>query len=410
MTKALSLSKEKIRIVLFEGIHTKAVEAFRAQGYSNVELLTGSLSGSELADKIKDAHMIGIRSRTQIKGDVIHEAKKLMAVGCFCIGTNQVDLKETALKGIPVFNAPHSNTRSVAELVIGQTIMLMRGIFAKSTLAHQGSWSKSAKNSHEVRGKTMGIVGYGHIGAQVSILAEAMGLHVIYFDVQTKLPLGNAKPVSTLQALLEQSDVTTLHVPEAPSTKNLMSREMIARMKPGSYLINASRGSVVDIEALAEALKNKALFGAAIDVFPKEPKTNDEPFESALLGLDNVILTPHIGGSTLEAQENIGVEVARKLAAFSDTGVTEGTVNFPIVNLPLMPDAHRILHIHHNIPGILRQINRALGLHDINVLGQYLATQNEIGYVVLDVDRKSSTQLTPLLAAIEGTIRTRILY
>ena len=405
-----SLNKDKIKIVLFEGIHKHAVQFFNDHGYHNVELLDKALTGQELISKVKEARMIGVRSRTQVRDEVIANANKLMAVGCFCIGTNQVDLDAAALKGIPVFNAPHSNTRSVAELVIGQTIMLMRGIFPKSMAAHRQEWRKSARESYEVRGKTLGIIGYGHIGSQVSILAEAMGMRVIYYDIIPKLPLGNATQMKTMEELLAQSDVVTLHVPEDQTTRNMFHGEKIKLMKPGSYLINASRGSVVEIEALAAAIREKRLEGAAVDVFPVEPKSNALPFDSPLVGLENVILTPHIGGSTIEAQENIGHEVAGKLVSFSDSGATIGAVNFPQVSLPVHPDAHRILHMHRNIPGILRSINRVLADEDINVLSQYLATDNKIGYVVLDIEKDTSKRVLDLMREIEGTIRTRRLF
>ena len=408
--KQLSFSKDKIRILLLEGIHPYAREVFNKQGYSNVELVDKALTGDDLVRKISDAHIIGIRSRTQLRAPLLKAAEKLIAVGCFCIGTNQVDLDDAAIKGVPVFNAPHSNTRSVAELVIAQTVMLMRGTFAKSMAAHRGEWRKSAKNSREARGKTMGIIGYGHIGSQVSILAEAMGMTVLYYDIVSKLPLGNAQQVDTLPELLQKSDVVTLHVPEDPSTRNMMNKEMISHIKDDGYLINASRGTVVEIDALAAELKSGRLLGAAVDVFPTEPKSNKETFESPLLGIENVILTPHIGGSTMEAQQNIGREVAGKLAAFSDQGATQGAVNFPNVNMPLNSDAHRILHIHQNKPGMLQQINQVLADEGINVLGQYLATDNQIGYVVLDIEKDLSKKILDIMKQIDGTIRARVLF
>jgi len=410
MSHKISVEKDEINILLLEGIHSNAVDVFKEHDFNKVELIKTALVGDELLDKISRAHLIGIRSRTQLTAEVLQAASKLMAVGCFCIGTNQVDLPAAAQCGVPTFNAPHSNTRSVAELVIGQTIMLMRGIFTKSVAAHRQEWHKSAVGSNEVRGKTMGIVGYGHIGSQVSILAEAMGMRVIYFDVQSKLPLGNARPVRDLEALLEQADLVTLHVPQDPSTNLLMNRERIEHMKKGSYLINASRGSVVDIDALADSLSSGALAGAAVDVFPSEPKSTGQSFESPLIGMDQVILTPHIGGSTLEAQVNIGHEVAGKLAGFLDRGCTVGAVNFPNVNMPYHEETHRVLHIHRNIPGVLRQINMVLAEEDINVLGQNLATDSEIGYVVLDIARNMSERLLNVIRDIDGTIRTRVLY
>lgn len=410
MKPKLSLDKDKIKIILLEGIHPNAVKAFNKQGYFNVDRQTDALPAEKLRHKIKGAHMIGIRSRTQITAELLERADKLIAIGCFCIGTNQVDLDTTTLMGLPVFNAPHSNTRSVAELVIGLTIMLMRGIFPKSMAAHRQEWQKSSLHCHEVRGKTLGIVGYGHIGSQVSILGEALGLTVLYYDIKTQLPLGNAKGTVSLEELMEKSDVVSLHVPEDETTRAMINERSLRWMKRGSYLINASRGSVVDIDAVAAGLKSGRLLGAAIDVFPKEPKSNEEPFHSPLIRMENVILTPHIAGSTQEAQENIGTEVAQKLVRFSDQGTTEGSVNFPMVNLTPNLDTHRILHIHHNVPGILKQINDTLAGKDINVLGQFLATNQKIGYVVLDIAKGVSGRVDGALRQIEGTIRMRVLY
>lgn len=413
MSDKFSLAKDKIKIVLFEGIHPHAVEIFGQHGYTNVELIKEALTGEDLKNKLATAHMVGVRSRTQLTSEVLDSAPKLMAIGCFCIGTNQVNLDHAQEKGIPVFNAPHSNTRSVAELVVGQTIMLMRGIFPKSMAAHRGEWLKSASGSTEVRGKTIGIVGYGHIGTQVSILAEAMGMNVLYYDIQSKLPLGNATAVSSLKELLEKSDVVTLHVPQDEGTYKMMNAERLAQMKKGSFLINASRGTVVEIEPLAELLQSNHIAGAAVDVFPTEPKSNKQSFESALKGLEQVILTPHIGGSTQEAQYNIGREVAGKLSLFSDRGMTDGAVNFPQVNLQPHENSHRILHIHHNQPGVLRQINRVLAEQDINVVGQYLGTNSQIGYVIFDIVTGSESLTNDLrnqLKAVDGTIRSRILY
>ena len=410
MKKNHSLNKEKIKVVLLEGIHPLAQDYFRQCGYNNVEIIEGALTGEELVAKIHDAHILGIRSRTKVTPELLGATQKLIGLGCFCIGTNQVALQDTALAGIPVFNAPHSNTRSVAELVIGQTVMLFRGIFPKSMAAHRAKWQKSAKDSHEIRGKTMGIVGYGHIGSQVSILAEAMGMRVLYFDIVSKLPLGNARPTATLEALLAESDIVTLHVPEDETTRNMIDEQTLAAMPRGAYLINASRGSVVDIDALARALQQEHLLGAAVDVFPVEPKSNRDPFHNPLVGMDNVILSPHIGGSTQEAQENIAREVAGKLVDFSDTGATEGAVNFPAVKMPIHADGHRILHVHHNVPGILRQINMILAEENINVLGQYLATNQDIGYVVLDIAKDVSQHALKIMKTIEGTIRARVLF
>ena len=414
MNEKLSLSKDKIKILLLEGIHPRAVEVFQQQGYHQIERVPSALDRQVLFEKISNVHMIGIRSRTHLDAEALSYAKKLMAIGCFCIGTNQVDLETTADRGIPVFNAPHSNTRSVAELVIGQTIMLMRNIFPKSMAAHRGEWQKSASASFEVRGKTLGIVGYGHIGSQVSVLAEALGMKVVYFDIQSKLPLGNAVSLASLKDLLAASDVVTLHVPATDQTKGMISTEELAQMRPGASLINASRGNVVDLEALANALSSNHLKGAAIDVFPKEPSSNKLPFDSPLKGLEQVILSPHIGGSTLEAQENIGTEVGHRLAFFSDRGTTEGAVNLPQVNLAAHRGTHRILHFHTNQPGMLSQINAILGKNDINVTGQHLGTKNHIGFVVLDVvnagSREVLRQVRHQLGDIPGTIRTRLLY
>nr|WP_299245882.1 phosphoglycerate dehydrogenase [uncultured Halomonas sp.] len=405
-----SLDKSKIKILLLEGIHQTAVDSFLNAGYTNIEHLQTSLDEEALIDKIGDVHFIGIRSRTQLSKRVFDAAEKLAAVGCFCIGTNQVDLNAALVRGIPVFNAPYSNTRSVAELVLAETIMLLRGIPEKSARAHQGGWLKSAKNSHEARGKTLGIIGYGNIGAQLSVLAESVGLDVIYYDVVTKLAMGNARQVGSLQELLARADVVTLHVPDLPSTRWMIGKEQIALMKQGGILINASRGSVVDIEALAEALKSGKLLGAAIDVFPVEPKGNSEEFVSPLRGLENVILTPHVGGSTLEAQENIGVEVAEKLVTYSDNGTTITSVNFPEVSLPAHPDKHRLLHIHDNVPGVLSEINRVLSEDEINIAAQYLQTNDKVGYVVIDVDKAYGAQALDALRQVEHTLRIRALY
>lgn len=411
MSEKLSFPREKIHVVLFEGIHDSAVATFGKAGYTKVTRFDKALDGDALKDALSTAHMIGIRSRTKLTKEMIKAGEKLIAVGCFCIGTNQVDLPAAAVRGIPVFNAPHSNTRSVAEMVLAECVFLVRGLFDKSRAAHEGRWLKTAEASHELRGKTLGIVGYGHIGSQVSILAEAFGMRVIYYDVEPKLPMGNARQLDTLEELLVASDLVTLHVPEDPSTHNLMSRERIRQMKPGAMLLNASRGTVVDLDALADALKEGQVGGAAVDVFPIEPGSNKETFESPLRGLDNVILTPHIGGSTQEAQENIGIEVGNKLIAYSDLGRTIGAVNFPNISLPpSSPTAHRLLHIHENRAGLLGAINRAVAETEANVLGQYLGTTPDIGYVVMDVDRESSPELLEALKAIEGTIRARILY
>ncbi|MBA3981236.1 MAG: phosphoglycerate dehydrogenase [Alcanivorax sp.] len=405
-----SLEKDKIRVLLLEGIHDTAVENLRQSGYTNVELLKGALTGDDLKEKVRDAHIIGIRSRTQLTEEIFAAADKLMAVGCFCIGTNQVDLGAALSRGIPVFNAPYSNTRSVAELVVGEAIMLMRGIPERNASCHRGGWLKSAKDSYEVRGKKLGIVGYGNIGAQVSVLAESMGMKVYFYDVVTKLPLGNATQVGSLNELLAMSDVVSLHVPDTPNTRWMMKEPQLRAMKPKSYLINAARGKVVDIDALCAALRDGHLLGAAIDVFPEEPKSNDDEFLSPLREFDNVILTPHVGGSTQEAQENIGAEVAEKLVRYSDNGSTLSAVNFPEVALPSHPGMHRLLHIHANVPGILSQINQVFSDNGINIAAQFLQTNEKIGYVVIDVDAEYSQLALEKLRNIQGTIRTRVLF
>lgn len=405
-----SIDKTKIRFLLLEGIHPSAIELLHAAGYTNIESLPGALSEKELKAKIADVHFLGIRSRSQLTAEVFAQANRLVAVGCFCIGTNQVDLDAARERGIAVFNAPFSNTRSVAELVLAEAILLLRGVPEKSAVAHRGGWLKSAENSYEIRGKTLGIVGYGSIGTQLSVLAEALGMHVIFFDVVTKLPLGNARQVSSLKDLLAQSEVVTLHVPETSATQWMIGKDEIAAMKPGSVLINASRGSVVEIEALAGALRERKLLGAAIDVFPVEPRGNKDVFESPLRGLDNVILTPHVGGSTMEAQENIGVEVAEKLVKYSDNGTSTSSVNFPEVALPAHPGKHRLLHIHRNVPGVLSEINKVFGMNHINIASQYLQTNEAIGYVVIDIDAAHSDVALAKLADVPGTIRSRVLF
>ncbi|MBE0404145.1 phosphoglycerate dehydrogenase [Halomonas citrativorans] len=405
-----SLEKSKIKILLLEGVHQSAVDNFQNAGYENIEHLPTSLDEASLIEKIRDVHFIGIRSRTQLNERVFAAAEKLVGVGCFCIGTNQVDLNAALKRGIAVFNAPYSNTRSVAELVLAEAIMLLRGIPEKNARAHQGGWLKSAKNSHEARGKTLGIVGYGSIGAQLSVLAESLGFNVIYYDIITKLGMGNASQVTSLEELLNRSDVVSLHVPDLPSTRWMVGAKEIAAMKPGAIFINASRGSVVEIEPLADAIKAGHLNGAAVDVFPVEPKGNDEEFESPLRGLENVILTPHVGGSTLEAQENIGIEVAEKLTTYSDNGTTITSVNFPEVALPAHPDKHRLLHIHDNVPGVLSEINRVLSENGINISGQYLQTNDKVGYVVIDVDKAYGPQALEALRQVEHTLKIRALY
>jgi len=405
-----SLAKDKIKILLLEGVHQSALEELRAKGYSNIEYIKTSLSNDDLIEKIADVHFIGIRSRTQLTDEVLSHAKKLVAIGCFCIGTNQVDTIAAQKRGVPVFNAPFSNTRSVAELVLGETLLLLRGIPEKSAKAHRGEWFKSAVGSVEARGKTLGIIGYGHIGMQLGILAETLGMRVRFYDIETKLPLGNASQAPSLSALLGEADVVSLHVPETPQTQDMIGAAEFAAMKTGAIFINASRGTVVDIDALAEALSEKKVAGAAIDVFPVEPKGNDDEFISALRGFDNVILTPHIGGSTKEAQENIGLEVASKLAKYSDNGSSLSAVNFPEVSLPEHVNTSRLLHIHKNQPGVLTQINQAFAEHSINIAAQYLQTDDQIGYVVIDIESENREQALKALKTIDGTIRARILH
>jgi D-3-phosphoglycerate dehydrogenase len=405
-----SLEKSKIRILLLEGVHPSAVETFKSAGYDNIELHQKALPSEALHTAIADAHFVGIRSRTQLTAEVFENAKKLVAVGCFCIGTNQVDLDAATKKGVVVFNAPFSNTRSVAELVIAEAILLLRGVAEKNAAAHRGEWQKSASNSFEIRGKKLGIVGYGNIGMQLGVIAEGLGMQVQFFDVTNKLPMGNARQVASLQQLLATSDVVSLHVPENRSTQNMMASSQLAEMKPGGILINASRGTVVDIDALAAQLESGKLGGAAIDVFPVEPSSNDEEFVSPLRRFDNTFLTPHIGGSTIEAQENIGMEVAEKLARYSDNGTSTSSVNFPEVALPTHDGSHRLLHIHHNTPGIMGAINRVFSDNNVNVTAQFLQTNEAVGYVVIDIDAEYSDMALAKLANIEGTIRSRVLF
>ncbi len=406
----LSLERNKLKVVLLEGIHPSAVEAFTADGYTQIETHPKALEGQALIDAIADAHFVGLRSRTQLTAEVLEQAQKLVAVGAFCIGTNQIALDAAARRGVPVFNAPFSNTRSVAELVLAEIIMLMRGIPQKNALLHRGGWMKSAANSFEVRGKTLGIIGYGHIGTQLGLLAEHLGMRVVFYDIETKLPLGNARQLATQDELLAEADVVSLHVPETPDTKNMMGAEQIARMKKGSFLINASRGTVVDIDALAAALESKHILGAAIDVFPVEPKGNEGDFQSPLIRFENVLLTPHIGGSTGEAQESIGREVASKLIRYSNNGSTLSAVNFPEVSLPAHPGLCRILHIHRNVPGMLTRINERLSSAGINIASQYLQTNQHVGYVVVDVENEGSAEALHEISDLEGTIRARVLY
>ena len=405
-----SLEKSKIRFLLLEGVHASAVEILKSAGYHNIELHQKALPPEELKKAISDAHFVGIRSRTQLTEDVFAAAKKLVAVGCFCIGTNQVDLKAATSKGVAVFNAPFSNTRSVAELVIAEAILLLRGVAQKNAAAHRGEWQKSAANSFEIRGKKLGIVGYGNIGMQLGVIAEGLGMQVQFFDVTNKLPVGNARQVGSLQQLLASSDVVSLHVPENRSTQDMIGAAELAGMKPGSILINASRGTVVDIDALAQYMESGHLGGAGIDVFPVEPRSNDDEFVSPLRRFENTFLTPHIGGSTIEAQENIGMEVAEKLARYSDNGTSTSSVNFPEVALPTHEGSHRLLHIHHNTPGIMGAINRVFSDNNVNVAAQFLQTNESMGYVVIDIDAEYSDMALSRLAGIEGTIRCRVLF
>ncbi len=409
-TKHTSYPKDKINILLLENISDVSVEEFKEAGYVTVRKLSGALSEADLMREIKDVHLLGIRSKTLVTEKVLAKANKLLAIGCYCIGVNQVNMKAATEKGIAVFNAPHANTRSVAELVIGLSVMLIRRITDKNKAAHEGIWQKDAKGSFELRGKTLGIVGYGNIGSQVSVMAEALGMDVVYFDVESKLPHGNAKQVRSLKDLLKRSNIVTLHIPSEASTRNLINAETLAFMKRGSILINYSRGDVVDLDALKNALQSGQLSGAAIDVFPEEPEKNGAKFSTVLQNLPNVILTPHIGGSTEEAQLNIGLDVTSKLLNYLERGSTTGSHSVPQLNLQLQAKTHRILHIHKNVPGVLGEINSKLSSHNINILGQYLKTNDEIGYVVLDVDTALSKEAFGLLKEVKSTIKVRMLY
>lgn len=404
-------NKADVKILLLEGVSQKAIDFLAQNGYTNIEYHKGAMPEEELVEKIRDVHFLGIRSRTQVNAKVLESAQQLMAVGCFCIGTNQVDLETAKRLGVPVFNAPFANTRSVAELTIASTIHLMRGIHSKNLAAHRGEWHKSAENSYEVRGKKLGIVGYGNIGSQLSVIASGLGMHVYYYDTSKKLPHGNARSTSSLEELLSLCDVVTLHVPETPQTKMMMNADTLAKMKPGSFLINYARGSVVDIDALKEKLDSGHILGAALDVFPVEPKSKDEQFQSPLRGMDQVLVSPHVGGSTQEAQENIGLEVADKLITYADNGSTAWAVNFPEASLPAHSSSHRILNIHQNTPGIMSQINGVIAEQGANVVSQFLQTDPEVGYVVIDVDGEHDPQVfKAAFEAIEGSIKTRVLY
>tara|TARA_R110002073_G_scaffold205568_19_gene365356 strand:- start:466 stop:1695 length:1230 start_codon:yes stop_codon:yes gene_type:complete len=405
-----SLEKSKIKFLLLEGVHPSAVETLKKCGYNNIEQYKKALPAEELKAAIAGAHFVGIRSRTQLTEEVFEAARKLVAVGCFCIGTNQVDLMAATLRGITVFNAPFSNTRSVAELVLAEAILLLRGVAEKNAAAHRGEWLKTAANAFEIRGKKLGIIGYGNIGMQLGVIAEGLGMQVQFYDVTNKLPLGNTRQVPSLNQLLSSSDVVSLHVPENSSTQNMIGADQLAQMPTSSILINASRGTVVDIDALATALESGSLSGAGIDVFPVEPRSNEDEFLSPLRRFDNTFLTPHIGGSTIEAQENIGMEVAEKLARYSDNGTTTSSINLPAVALPEHAGSHRLLHIHHNIPGVMSAINSVFSDNKINVSAQFLQTNDTVGYVVIDIDAEYSELALKKLAAIEGTIRSRVLF
>ena len=405
-----SYPKEKINILFLENISDVAVKYFTAAGYSNVKKIGGALSEEQLMKEIKDVHLLGIRSKTQVTAKVLAAAEKLQGIGCFCIGVNQVDLKTATKNGIAVFNAPYSNTRSVAELVIGASIMLIRKIIDKNNAAHKGIWLKEAKGSFELRGKTLGIIGYGNIGSQLSVLAESLGMKVIFYDAETKLPLGNAVAKKTLKELVAQADIVSLHVPELPSTKNLINKANLKFFKQGSILINYARGEVVDLDALAKCITDEQIGGAAIDVFPVEPEKNGDQFSSPLQGLSNVLLTPHIGGSTEEAQQNIGDDVSNKLFNYLEKGESYGSHTIPVLNLPPQEGTHRILHIHNNVPGVLSEINTQLSKHKINILGQYLKTNDSIGYVVLDLNKNLSKNAAELLRKVKATIKVRMLY
>jgi D-3-phosphoglycerate dehydrogenase len=410
MEAKTSYPKEKISVLLLENISEIAVRNFQRNGYTQVQRLSKALPEDELIDAIKNVHILGIRSKTQITPAVLEAATRLQAIGCFCIGTNQVDLQTATDHGVSVFNAPYSNTRSVAELVMGAAIMLIRRIPDKSVAAHKGIWMKDSKGSYELRGKTLGIIGYGNIGSQVSVLAEALGMKVIFYDVETKLPLGNATDMKSLKDVLSNSDVVTFHVPDTPQTRNLINRKNLKYCKEGAIIINYARGEVIDLDDLALAIETRQIAGAAIDVYPVEPEKNGDTFTSPLQGLPNVILTPHIGGSTEEAQQNIGEDVSSKLLSYLEKGISLGSVTLPALALPPQEGAHRILHIHKNVPGVLSQINTQLSKNKINILGQYLKTNESIGYVVVDVDKKLSNQAAQLLKDVPSTIKVRLLY
>lgn len=405
-----SYPRNKIKVLLVENISDSAAEGFRDHGYTEIKRLSGALGERDLIEAIRGTHILGIRSKTQVTKNVLEAADRLLAVGCFCIGVNQVNLKAATHCGVAVFNAPYSNTRSVAELIIGLCVMLIRKIADKNAAAHRGVWLKEAAGSYELRGKTLGIIGYGNIGSQVSVMAEALGMQVIYYDVVTKLPHGNAKQIRDLSELLKHSDIVTLHVPGNSTTRNMINAETLKHFRKGSLLLNYSRGDVVDLNALRLFLENRTLAGAAVDVFPEEPEKNGDHFETVLQNLPNVILTPHIGGSTVEAQHSIGLDVTAKLINYLETGASDGSHTVPPVNLPRQENAHRILHIHENVPGVLGEINSRLSSRGINILGQYLKTNEEIGYVILDIDTQLSAEAVEILKSVKATIKTRVLY
>lgn len=407
--EATSYPKDKIKILLLENISDTAVRNFSKNGYT-VEKLTKALSEDDLVEKIKNVHLLGIRSKTQVTPKILDAAKKLQAIGCFCIGVNQVNLQSATNHGVVVFNAPYSNTRSVAELVIGAAIMLIRRIPDKNVAAHKGVWMKEATGSYELRGKTLGIIGYGNIGSQVSVLAEALGMKVVFYDIETKLPLGNATSAASLKDVLASADVVTLHVPETPETKNLLNKRNLKFCKQGTIIINYARGEVIELNDLSDFIVRGQVSGAAIDVYPQEPEKNGDKFETPLQNLPNVLLTPHIGGSTEEAQENIGEDVSNKMLNFLEKGITFGSHTVPALSLPPQAGAHRILHIHKNVPGVLSDINGALSRNKINIVGQYLKTNDSIGYVVVDVDKQLSRRAEQLLREVPNTIKVRLLY
>ena len=410
MKRQLSFPKEKIKVLLLEGIHAAAEESLRAADYSTIERTAGALSEEELHRRIPGVHILGIRSKTQVTARVIEAAPQLLAIGCFCIGTDQVTFDAATKNGIAVFNAPFSNTRSVAELTIAEVVMLARRAVQRCMDLHAGRWEKSARGCIEVRQKTVGIVGYGHIGPQVGLLAEALGMKVVFHDIIKKLPLGNAQQLGSLEELLKAADFVTLHVPDTPLTRGMIGREQFALMHPGSFLLNLSRGTVVDVPALRDAIRSGHLAGAAVDVFPGEPKSSGDPFHSELRGLPNVILTPHIGGSTEEAQRSIGIEVADALVKFSDTGSSTGCVNLPEVELPLLQDSHRVLNIHRDVPGVLGRINGIVAAMGVNIKSQVLNTRNGVGYLIMDVERSLSRAVKKQIESLDTNIRTRLLF